>query len=404
MKVGFVLSQPFGYSIGTDVRIKGLIEGLSNLNVEIHVITPFGERIPVHSKNVFVHGMSTKSMNVTNFKYRLAKELITSPFLFKQVICRKSVLHQNARSLAKAVYGVARNLGLDVLQAEQQMASLACINVRESLGVPVVADFHGIWAEELVASGIINYEEECYKTVFDLEREIACSSDVVAVVSDEMKRYVEKSFGVSGNSVVLVPNAAFLHVDKAKFNESPTKVIHSGTLHAWENSELFVNAMPYVLKRCPSAKFYFTRKGAKLKKIINLAESLNLFPEFVWFESGVDFLEFLKSCDIGVVSSTTHLARKMAYPAKLYDYLSVGLPVVANDVGAWTNIIRKYKVGVVTDSDPEAFSEGILELLENPILLFECARRGVELVKNELNYFKTAEMLYSVYERLLNLA
>jgi len=237
-----------------------------------------------------------------------------------------------------------------------------------------------------------------------LEREIACSADVVTVVSDEMKGYAEKSFGVSSNSAVIVPNAAFLRVDKAKFTESPTKVIHSGTLHPWENSELFVEAMPWVLKRYPSAKFFFTRKGAKLNKIIDLAKSLRVSPKFVWFESGGDFLEFLKSCDIGVISSTTHLARKMAYPAKLYDYLSVGLPVVANDVGAWTNIIRKYKVGVVTDNDPEAFSKGILELLENPILLHECAGRGIELVKNELNYDKTAGILHSVYERLLNIA
>ena len=101
--------------------------------------------------------------------------------------------------------------------------------------------------------------------------------------------------------------------------ESPSKVIHSGTLHLWENSELFVEAMPYVLKRYPSAKFYFSRKGAKLNKIMQLAQSLSLSPEFVWFNSGSDFIEFLKSCDIGVISSTTHKARKMAYPAKLYD-------------------------------------------------------------------------------------
>jgi len=41
MKVGFVLSQPFGHSIGTDVRIRGLVEGLSKLGVEVHIITPF---------------------------------------------------------------------------------------------------------------------------------------------------------------------------------------------------------------------------------------------------------------------------------------------------------------------------------------------------------------------------
>jgi glycosyltransferase involved in cell wall biosynthesis len=402
VKVGFVLSQPFGQSIGTDVRIKGLIEGLSSLGLEIHVITPFGEKIPIHSKNVSVHGVSTKSTKLSNLKYKLSRRFMSNPFLFKHIICRESLLHQSAHSLGEAVYEVVRKLDLDILQAEQQIASLACVRLRENLEVPVVADFHGIWAEEMVASGMVSYDDRSYKTLFDLEREIACSADVVTVVSDEMKSYVERSLGALSNSVVLIPNAAFPRVDEARFIESPTKVIHSGTLHPWENSELFVEAMPQVLKRYPSAKFFFTRKGAKLKKIMRLSESLRVSPEFVWFESGGDFLEFLKSCDIGIISSTTHLARQMAYPAKLYDYLSVGLPVVANDIGAWTKIIRKYNVGVVTGNDPEEFAEGILELLEQPVLLYECAKRGIALVKNELNYYKTAEMLQNMYVRLLN--
>ncbi|MHA1834024.1 MAG: glycosyltransferase, partial [Candidatus Baldrarchaeia archaeon] len=288
----------------------------------------------------------------------------------------------------------------DILQAEQQIASVACIKIGEKLRVPVIADFHGIWAEEMVASNIIDYDDACYKTLFELEQEIACSADAVTVVSEEMKDYVESSFGASSNKVVLIPNATFPRVDGAKIVRKPSKVIHSGTLHPWENVELFVEAMPIVLKRYPSAKFYLTRKGAKLNKIKRLAHGLRVFPEFIWFDSGSDFFEFLKSCDVGVISSTTHIARKMAYPAKLYDYLSVGLPIVANDIGAWTRIIRENRVGIVTDNSPEAFAGGILELLENPKLLYECEQRGIELVKRELNYYRSAEKLLGLYERL----
>jgi glycosyltransferase involved in cell wall biosynthesis len=56
-------------------------------------------------------------------------------------------------------------------------------------------------------------------------------------------------------------------------------------------------------------------------------------------------------------------------------------------------------VGVVTDSTPEGFAEGILKLLENPKLLNECGRRGIELVTQELNYYKSAEKLLDLYKR-----
>lgn len=403
MRVGFVLSQPFGHSIGTDVRIRGLLEGLSHLGVKVHVITPFSEDCFINKENISVHKISSLStgLKISNLTYKLSKKFMTNPLMFKKIICKKSLLFRKAHSLGKSIHKVVSELGLDILQAEQQIASIACIGIREKLSIPVVADFHGIWAEEMIASNVIDYDDACYRTLFELEQEIACSADAVTVVSEEMSNYVKSSFGASSNKVVLIPNATFPKVDSAKIVEKPSKVIHSGTLHPWENVELFVEGMPFVLKHYSSARFYLTRKGAKLNKIMKLAHDLGVFPEFIWFDSGRDFFNFLKLCDIGVISSTTHIARKMAYPAKLYDYLSVGLPIVANDIGAWTRIIKDNRVGVVTDNNSVAFAEGILELLEDTMLLYECGQRGIELVKRELNYYKSAEKLLDLYKRLV---
>jgi glycosyltransferase involved in cell wall biosynthesis len=402
MKVGFVLSQPFGYSLGTDARIRGLIGGLSGLGVEVHVITPVAENFPAIGETISLHripSMSTK-LKISDLTSRMSRRLMANSVIFEKVICKRSFIYRSARSIGKGIENVVNKLDLDVLQAEQQVASLACVSTSERLGMPLVADFHNIWAEEMVASGVVEYGDACYRTLFDIEMEIAYSADAVVVVSEELKNYVEKSFGVSGDKVVLVPNATFPRVNQANFVQNPSKIIHSGTLHLWENVELFVQSMPMVLKKCPKAQFYLTRKGAKLRKIMKLSRSLRVFPELIWFDKESDFHEFLKSCDIGVISSTTHIARKMGYPAKLYDYLSVGLPIVANDVGGWTKIIRENRVGIVTTNSPEAFAGGILEFMENPKLRYECGQRGIELVKRELNYYNSARKLLSLYERL----
>ena len=54
----------------------------------------------------------------------------------------------------------------------------------------------------------------------------------------------------------------------------------------------------------------------------------------------------------------------------------------------------------VTENTPEAYAEGILQFLENPQLCYECGQRGVELVKNEFNYDKSAEKLLNLYQVL----
>jgi len=403
MKIGLVLSQPFAHSVGTDVRIRGLLEGLSKLGVEVHIITPFMDNISISQRRVFIHRLPLLStrLGISNLIHELSRRFLNNPLLFKNIIRRKSLLSKNASSLGRNVYKISRKLDLDIVQAEQQIASLACIEIREKLDLPVVADFHGIWAEEMVASGVIEQRSDGYKVLLSIEKEIARGADAVTVVSEEMKTYIENSFGVPETRVVLIPNASFPRVEKAKIVKHPSKVVHAGTLHPWENVELFVYSIPFVLKRRPSAKFFLSRKGVKLKRIMRLASELGISPEFTWFPNSRDFFYFLESCDVGVISSTAHVARKMAYPAKLYDYLSVGLPVVANDVGAWTKIIKENRVGVVTDNDPEAFAEGILELLENPELIHECGERGIELVRQEFNYYRSAERLVSLYKRLV---
>jgi glycosyltransferase involved in cell wall biosynthesis len=402
MRLGLVLSQPFGHSIGTDARVLGLIKGLTHLKVEVHLITQFEEKNPINLENFFVHKISS-SATFSNLQYKLSRRLMNNSFFLKEAICRESVLQRVVDGFGKGVHRIASKLDLDILQAEQPIASLACVRIRENLRIPVVADFHGIWCEELVASGLVDYDDNCFKIISGIEREIACSADASTVVSNEMKTYLERSLGANSSSIALIPNATFPKTDKARFVKVPSKIIHSGTLHPWENSELFVLAMPLVLERYNQAEFYFTRKGAKLKKIQGLAKSLNVAPKFVWFTEGEEFVKFLSSCDIGVISSANHIARRMAYPAKLYDYLSVGLPVVANDVGGWTKIIEEKKIGVITDNSPRGFAEGILELLENPELRYQYAQRGIDLVKREFNYYRTTEKLVALYRRLANL-
>ncbi len=402
MKVGFVLSQPFGESMGTDVRVKGLIRGLCSLGVEVHIITPFKEKVPLKEKNLFTHTLpsTSYSLGTANFIYRLSKKSSTSPYIFRNVLCRKSLFSKSASSLGHGIRKIANSLNLDVLQAEQPLASLACSRIHKKLSMPTLADFHNIWAEETVASGVADYADSCYQTLYKIEREIAESTDRVLVVSKEMKEYVEKSYCISNKNVSLIPNAAFAEVENAKSVSHPSKIVHIGTLHPWENVELFIQSMPFVLKEYPEAKFFLTRKGAKLKRIKNLAQSLAVSPEFFWFKDGTDFREFLRSCDIGVISSTSHIVRKMGYPAKLYDYLSMGLPVVANDIGAWTNLIRDKEVGLVVDDSPSGFAAGLLELLQNPDLIHKYGQNGINLVKNELNYYKSAELLLNVYQEL----
>jgi len=89
-------------------------------------------------------------------------------------------------------------------------------------------------------------------------------------------------------------------------------------------------------------------------------------------------------------------------PSKLFDYMSVGLPVVANDVGGWTDIIKRYNLGRISEDNPINFANGIIELLSNPEELIRCGHNGIRAIKETYNWSKSADLLLTCYKRLLN--
>lgn len=307
--------------------------------------------------------------------------------------------------MANGLYHALKNTTLDVIQGEQEIASLATLRISKRLGIPVISDLHNIWAEEAVASGLINRNDHQFETLQKLENEIISEADMLIVVSEEMKQYVKNEYTAPGNRMVVVPNGSRLRVQKAKYDDNPSKIVYAGLLAYREHVDLYIKSMPRVTQRFPSAKFYLVGKGEDEKMLKRLASNLGVQPTFQWFhpvDAKEEFFNFLSSCHVGVLPSTNDIARQMGYPIKLFDYLSMGIPVVANDIGAWTRIISEKKVGVLTKDDPQSFANGLLKLLKDPELLHACGKRGISLIKTEFNWDFSAKILLGNYEKLLN--
>jgi glycosyltransferase involved in cell wall biosynthesis len=94
------------------------------------------------------------------------------------------------------------------------------------------------------------------------------------------------------------------------------------------------------------------------------------------------------------------LDRRVGYPSKLLNYMSVGLPVVANRSGPLTDVIQKEGFGVVTDDSAEDFARGIVALLRDPKRGRECGDRGLELFKARYDSAQAVRRLSEVCERL----
>jgi glycosyltransferase involved in cell wall biosynthesis len=90
-----------------------------------------------------------------------------------------------------------------------------------------------------------------------------------------------------------------------------------------------------------------------------------------------------------------------AMPAKLFEYMAAGIPVVASDFPIWQDIIGEHRCGLLVDPlDVTAIGSAVAWLLNHPEEAEAMGQRGRLAVVSRYNWETQAECLLKVYERL----
>jgi glycosyltransferase involved in cell wall biosynthesis len=289
---------------------------------------------------------------------------------------------------------------LDILQAEQDNAALMLLSANSKLKVPLVLDLHGIWPEELLAASAISENSEEWTELQATMNHIVENVDLTVCLSDAMKEYVLSHYNTDSRKVAVVPPGGRVFQKGYSERHLPWKIIYAGIVSYRKHVDLFVRSMPLVTKKIPNVEFWMTKKGDLLKQVQSMAKSLEVQPNYFWFPNLEKTLEYLSSCHIGVLPATNDKSAMISMPSKLFDYMSVGLPIIANDVGGWTDIIKKNNLGRISTDDPVDFANCILDLLSSPEELAKCGSNGIDMIKNTYNWSKSAETLMGYYKAL----
>ncbi len=399
MKVAFLFLHPFSSSLGSTVRLRELTIHLNKLNVESFILTPYedsqnlSEGVKVVSVASFLqkHGLG-------KYYYKLTKFVYYNSFFIKHFLTSKTVQSRFAKSTASSIVKALKLNPVKIIQVEQDFALPIGIEVKKRTELPLIADLHNITSEELVASGAIKKNGKEFHKLQEMLKHNLAEVDAIVVVSDLMKEYIINNYDIPPNRVYVVPPGAEPR-EITKNANNPPKVVYSGLVTFREHVNLFVKSMPIIQEKINDVKFFITDKGEDLKKIKKLAKELDVNPVFFWYPKKEDFTNFLSSCDIAVLPSSGDYARRLGTPVKLFDYLSVGLPVVANNVGSWSNIIREANVGLLTPDNPSDFAEAIVKLIKNSKLMNEFSVNGMNLVKEKYNWNASSKVLMAIYKK-----
>jgi len=217
---------------------------------------------------------------------------------------------------------------------------------------------------------------------------------LVNVVSEELKHYAMTKYGFSDQNIVInhcIAGDGFFWDEtireniRRKLKVAASEILFvfsSSTGGKWQNGDEIAMA----LARQGYKILMLTKKSYSHENIISMFVPYNEVPNY------------LMAADIGIIIRDKDIVNKVSSPIKFSEYLSCGLPVIANDsVTLISDVLKKYNCGAIVD-DLEQLDQNII----NRLLSMDKARIaniGKQLFSIETigdGYIKTYDRLASV--------
>jgi glycosyltransferase involved in cell wall biosynthesis len=106
---------------------------------------------------------------------------------------------------------------------------------------------------------------------------------------------------------------------------------------------------------------------------------------------------------MGLITYLPYANNTSCLPNKLFDYMLVGLPVIASNFPLYREVVEPNRCGLLVDpSRPEEIAHAMQYLIEHPQEAREMGENGQRAVLETFNWTKESEKLLQIYDAVLN--
>ncbi|SFR66975.1 glycosyltransferase family 4 protein [Halogeometricum limi] len=282
----------------------------------------------------------------------------------------------------------------DVVIVDGIRAGIPTALAAKLVGVPVVFDLRENYvglANSLPSNSRVGSILQHERLVWGMERAtIALADQTWVVVEERREQLVEK--GISPSRLVVVSNTPDLEEIPDETTETAAvaadggalTLVYVGVLNEFRGLGTILDAMAELNHESdPHVRFVVAGDGPHKSALEAQAERLGV-DEHVRFLGWVDseaVPQILASADVGVIPHEVSPLTDLTVPNKLFDYMMLGLPVLATAMAPVERIVEEENCGVVLPpaTTPSQTADRIRELSESDQrALGENGRRAVE--------------------------
>ena len=187
--------------------------------------------------------------------------------------------------------------------------------------------------------------------------------------------------------------------------ENSKVVIYVGTMDKMRHLDVLIHAFSKVRANKENVKLLMVGDGTDKSDLERLANDLGI-KEAVIFTGQVYYDEvpnYIAAADVGVSAVPPRDFYKLSSPIKLFEYMAMAKPVVANkEIPEQKEVIQESGGGILVKFEDESFANGIMELLNDSERVKEMGRKGREWVLENRSYEVMAREVEKRYFELLS--
>jgi len=312
-------------------------------------------------------------------------------------------------------FWLKKNLDFDLIHAfETRPATIHPLQaVLKKKKIPLVIDWIDWWGR----GGIITTNRpKWYQILFGpfetfYEEHFRTMADASTVICTALAHRAE-GLGVHPDSIFKVPIGAdtdtipFVKPQtyRAEFGfSSSDKIALFSAMDAIMDVELVFDAALKVKENCPEFKLVMTGNGAEALNKKAKQKGLDGFFVHLGRVPDDQFPKALTCTDVFLLPFADKIYNRGRWPCKIGDYLAAGRPVVLNPVGEVKTILQNNSVGILTEFNPTAFANGILEILNHPKKAIEMGKTARQVAEKDLSWDGIIDTLEQSYEYAMKL-